>query len=103
MKTNYELNIRAFPVKIRDGRTGEEKTDIIVLDKARLQAANLVGQSSKELIERIYQKEGYTVLDIGKADKIPVDIRLDNIYLELTGREQIPMDQLWNVSGGDQN
>lgn len=103
MKTTYELNIRAFPVKIRDGRTGEEKTDIIVFDKARLQAANLVGQSSKELIERIYQKEGYTVLDIGKPDKIPVDIRLDNIYLELTEREQFPLNQLWNVSGGDQN
>ena len=99
MRTNYELQIRAFPVKVRDGRTGEEKTDIIVFDKARLQAANLVGQSSKELIERAYQKEGFTVLDIGKADKVNVDIRLDNIYEELTGRAQIPMDQLWSAGG----
>lgn len=99
MRTNYELQVRAFPVKVRDGRTGEEKTDIIVFDKARLQAANLVGQSSKELIERVYQKEGFTVLDIGKADKMTVDIRLDNIYTELTGREQIPMDQLWSAGG----
>ena len=99
MKTMYELQIRAFPVKIRDCRTGEEKTDFIVFDKARLQAANLVGQSSKELIERVYQKEGFTVLDVGKADKMTVDIRMDNIYTELTGREQIPMDQLWNIGG----
>lgn len=101
MKTTYDLMIRAFPVKIRDGRTGEVLNDVIVLDKQRLQAANLVGQSSKELIERIYQKEGYAVLDIGKPDKLPILFRLDNMYTELTTRAEIPMDQLWNVAGGD--
>lgn len=100
MKTTFDLHIRAFPVKIRDERTGDEKSDIIVLDKARLQAAQLVGQSSKELIERIYHKQGFRVLDVGRADKLTVELRLDNMYTELTTRgSDTPMDQLWNVAG----
>lgn len=101
MKTTYDLTIRAFPVKIKDERTGEVLNDVIVLDKQRLQAANLVDQSSKEIIQRIYRKNGYKVLDIGKPDKLNVEFRLDNMYTELTTREEIPMDQLWYVAGGD--
>ena len=83
MKTSYDLQIRIFPVKIRDERTGQENDDLIVLDKARLQAAQLVGQSSKELIERLYYKQGYKVLGIGKANKMTVEFQLEQVYLEL--------------------
>lgn len=89
MKTTYDLQIRAFPVKIRDERTGEEDVDIIVLDKPRLQAAQMVGQSSKELIERIYHKQGFKVLDIGKADKLTVQLQLDRVYDDLMTRREI--------------
>lgn len=89
MKTTYDLQIRAFPVRVRDERNNWEQTDIIVLDKARLQAAQLVGQSSKELIERIYSKQGYKVLEIGKADKMTVAFQLENVYRELVERESI--------------
>lgn len=89
MKTTYDLTIRAFPVKIEDERTGEESTDIIVLDKQRLQAANLVDQSSKEIIQRIYHRSGYKVLDIGKPDKMNVQLQLDRIYDELVMRDAI--------------
>ena len=80
MRTTFDLTIRAFPVKIVDTRTGEESTDTIVLDKIRLQAAQLIGQSSKEVIERIYQRQGYKVLDIGKPEKRTVELYLDTIY-----------------------
>ena len=86
MKTTYDLTIRAFPVKIEDERTGEVLNDVIVLDKQRLQAANLVDQSSKEIIQRIYNKNGYKVLDIGKPEKMVVALQLD---------------QLFNMAGGD--
>ena len=99
IKTTVELTLRAFPVKIVDTRTGEESTDTIVLDKQCLQAADLVGQSSKELIERIYHRQGYKVLYIGKPDKLNVEFRLDNMYTELTTRAEIPMDQLWSAGG----
>lgn len=87
MKTTFDLTIRAFPVKIVDERTGEESTDTIVLDKQRLQAADLVGQSNKELIERTYHRQGYRVLDIGKPERMTVVMNLDRIYEELTAGE----------------
>ena len=88
MNTTFDLVVRAFPVKIVDTRTGEEQTDTIVLDKQRLQAAQLIGESSKEIIERIYQRNGYKVLDIGKPDKLTVKMNLDRIYEELTADEE---------------
>ena len=93
MKTTYDLQIRAFPVKIRDERTGEEDVDIIVLDKPRLQAAQLVGQSSKELIERIYHKQGFKVMEVGKADKMTVQLQLDRVYDDLMTRKEIGSQQ----------
>ena len=89
MKTTYDLQIRAFPVKIRDERTGEEDVDIIDMDKPRLQAAQLVGQSSKELIERIYHKQGFKVMEVGKADKMTVQLQLDRVYDDLMTRKEI--------------
>ncbi len=50
MRTTATIYTRRFPVTIRDGRTGAEMQDYITLDKAQLQAAQLVGLSSKELI-----------------------------------------------------
>ena len=80
MRTNYELHIRAFPVKVVDERTGEAREETVVLDKPRLQAAQLVGQSSKELIERICKKQGYKLVDIGKAKKETMILSLDAIH-----------------------
>lgn len=93
MKTTYNLQIRAFPVVIRDERTGEELCDMIVLDKPRLQAAQLVGQSSKELIERIYHKQGFKVLEILKADKVTVQLELFQLYDDLTTGQEIGTQQ----------
>ena len=56
MKTTMKITLRAFPVKIQDTRTGEIKEDRIVLTKEQLHAADLVGQSSKELITRLYNR-----------------------------------------------
>ena len=46
------------------------------LDKAQLQAAQLVGMSSKELIYSIYNRRGFRVLDIGKAEKGRIEVEL---------------------------
>ena len=80
MKTEIKIQVRAFTVVIRDERTGENKTDTIVLEKSKLQAAQLVGQSSKELIWRIYNRNGYRVLDIGKTDKREISLNLEEAY-----------------------
>lgn len=82
MRTTMSIYLRAFPVRIRDLRTGEESEEPVVLAKQQLQAAQLVGQSSKELIVRAYAERGYEVLDIGKADKQVVDLDLYGLYRE---------------------
>jgi len=77
MKTFENIPIRIFPVRIRDKRSGSETADEIVLTKATLLAAQLVGESSKELIHRAYNREGYSVLEIGKARKMTVTVDLE--------------------------
>lgn len=71
MRTTATIYTRRFPVTIRDGRTGAEMQDYITLDKAQL-----VGMSSKELIYSIYNRRGFRVLDIGKAEKGRIEVEL---------------------------
>ena len=77
MKTFETIPIRIFPVRIQDERSGSEINDEIVLTKATLLAAQLVGESSKELIYRAYNREGYSVLEIGKARKLTITVDLE--------------------------
>lgn len=70
MKTAITLTLRAFPVTIQDTHTGQTAEDRIIFTKEQLRAAALVGQSSKELISRMYNREGYKVLAIGRKHLI---------------------------------
>ena len=84
MRTYQSIQLRRFTVQVKDGRTGEVFRDAIVLSKDQLRAAQLVGQSSKELICRIYNREGRTVLDIdGKAEKREIPLDLEGIFNEV--------------------
>ena len=68
MKNEIKISVRAFPVIIEDARTGEKRSDMLVL--------------SKELIYRMYNRQGYKVLEIGKPDK-------HGLALDLTTRYQL--------------
>jgi len=70
MKTYQTIQLRAFDVHIRDERTREERKDIVVLTKQQLQAAQIVGQSSRELIYRLCRAQGYGVLGNWQGDQI---------------------------------
>ena len=85
MRTYEKIQLRAFDVRIKDNRTGEEREDVIVLSKPQLQAAQVVGQSSKELIYRAYNRAGYAVLDIGKARKAEAALDLEGLFQGVTG------------------
>ena len=80
MNTSITIEVRCFPVAIRDERTGEVSQDHIVLDKRQLQAEQLVGQSSKELIQRIYNRQGFWVLEIGKAERRSISVNLNELW-----------------------
>lgn len=80
-KMNGIVSISAlrFPVTVQ---RGENDTDVIpvILTKEQLNAAQLTGQSSKELIRRICGWDGYKVLDIGKADRRTFEINLSEMW-----------------------
>lgn len=79
MKSKIVLNLRQFAVTARDHRDGEEKAITVTVTKDQLRAAQIVGQSSKELIERLCECQGYTVIEIGKPDKVTVTVDLDKL------------------------
>ena len=75
MRTNdVKIPVRVFPVRIRDERSGVESTEEIILTKAQLAAAEIVGESSQELIFRAYNRAGFRVLDIGRPRKVTVTV-----------------------------
>lgn len=80
MNTYITIEARRFPVTVRDERTGAVSEDHIVLDKAQLQACQIVGQSSKELIQRIYNRQGFRVLEIGKPERRSIELSLEELW-----------------------
>jgi len=80
MKNTIVLQVRAFPVEIRDERTGKRMSDLIILDKTQLQAGGMVGLSNEDIIYRTYNRLGYRVLEIGMPHKVALDVNLEELY-----------------------
>lgn len=74
MKNEITLHLRQFPVLVHDHRTGREENITVTVTKQQLQAAQIVDQSSTELIERLCDRQGYSVLEIGKPAKRTVAV-----------------------------
>lgn len=68
-----------FPVVVQRGEN-EPASIPVILTKEQLQAAQIVGQSSKELIHRICNRKGLTVLDIGKAERKTLEVNLNELW-----------------------
>lgn len=85
MNNTINIGIRVFPVTVKDERTGGVSEETIVLTRQQLRAAQTVGQSSKELIGRMFSRQGCRVVDIGKAVKreILVDLYADTAKGEI--------------------
>lgn len=79
MKNTLTITVRTFPVVAHDHRTGKEEAVTVPVTKQQLQAAQLVGQSSKELIEQLCEKQGYTVIEIGQPDKHNITLNLEEL------------------------
>lgn len=82
MTNEITMQARAYSVTLEDQRSGEKSVELIVLDKQQLQAAQIVGQSSNELIYRMFNRQGYRVLDIGKPVKKEIVVDLTELYRE---------------------
>lgn len=97
MKNKITITVRNFPVLAHDHRTGKEEAITVPATKEQLRAAQLVGQSSKELIERLCEKQGYTVLEIGKPSKVAVTVDLDKLVEQQEERDK--WNYLYGISG----
>ena len=80
LEANVTLNLRKFPVVVKCVATGEVRRDEITVDKETLEAARRVGQSSRELIYRMYRKAGFRVLEIGKPERGNFTISLNELF-----------------------
>lgn len=78
MKNEITLNLRVFPVTVQDLRTGEKMSDTITLEKSQVKACQLVGQCVTDLIYRMYNREGYRVLEVGRPRKAPLVVGLSD-------------------------
>ena len=74
MKNIITIEARRFPVQAVKKDNQEPYSLHIVLTKEQLQAAQLVGQSSKELIFRLCDRQGYKVIEIGKPEKKSIQL-----------------------------
>lgn len=88
MKNQVNLTLRQFPVLAHDHRTGKEEAIAVTLTKEQLRAAGVVGQSSKELVERLCERQGYTVVEIGSPGKLTVIVDLDKLVEEHEERQK---------------
>lgn len=80
MKNIITVEARRFPVLAVKKDNQEPYSIHIVLTKEQLRAAQIVGQSSKELIHRICDRQGYKVLEIYKAEKKTIPVDLDRLW-----------------------
>lgn len=80
MNSVIKMEARRFPLLVVKQDNQEPYARHIILTKNQLQAAQTVGQSSKELIQRICKKQGYTVVEIGKAEKRTIEVDLDFLW-----------------------
>lgn len=92
MKTEVKIQVRAYPVGLKDHRTGETCSDIIVLSKEMLQAAGLIGMTDEDLIYRAYNRKGYKVLKIGAVRKNEIAVDLNQLYKDQTVQEAAACD-----------
>lgn len=76
MRNEITIQIRNFPVVVWDHRDSTEKAITVPVSRDQLRAAQAVFQSSKELIERLCSRQGYTPISIGTPDRQNITIDL---------------------------
>ena len=79
IRNKITIETRCFGVTVDDAN-GATLYRYIVLSKEQLQAAQLVGESSKELIHRICNRNGYVVVDIDKPERKTITVEMDALW-----------------------
>jgi len=95
IKNTVTIPFRVFPVAAHDRQADESISLTVPVTKMQLQAAQIVGQSSKELIERLCDRQGYTVLEIGTPEKLSVTVDLDKLVRGYEERQEAIDREEW--------
>lgn len=82
MKNVVTMEVRKFPLLLVKNDNQEAYSRHIVLTKEQLRAAQIVGESSKEVIIRLCTKQGYKVVNIGKPERKTLSLDLDALWLD---------------------
>lgn len=88
MKNTITLTLRSFPVLAHDHRTGREENITVPVTREQLRAAGVVGQSSTELIERLCDRQGYSVIEIGQPTKRSITLDLGELVKQEEQKER---------------
>jgi len=91
VKTTTEIKAFAYPVRLKDQRTGERIQDTIVIPKEWLQVCGCEGLNicdDKHIIFRAYNVRGYEVLEIGKRTALSLTVDLEQLYHDHTAQAQ---------------
>lgn len=102
MKNTIILTLRNFPVLAHDHRTGREENITVPVTREQLRAAGVVGQSSAELIERLCDRQGYSVIEIGQPTKRTITMDLGELMKQYDEHleEKSRWDYLNGIDGG---
>lgn len=85
MKTTISIKAYAYPVKLKDHRTGVSNSDTIVIPAEWLRICGSMGLEicdDKNMIRRAYNRKGYEVIEVGNRCKITFTVDLERLYAE---------------------
>ena len=98
MRNIIEIQVRSFPVLAHNHRTGKEEAITVPVTKEQLRSSQLVGQSSTELIERLTERQGYTVVKIGTPVRHSITLNLEELVKQY--QEHQDAKAKWNYLYG---
>ena len=85
MKTTTTIKAYAYPVIVKDNRTGEKLEDVIVIPKEWLQICGSEGVNicdDKHMIYRAYNVRGYEVVEVSKRRNVQLTVDLEQMYAD---------------------
>lgn len=88
MKTTIAVKAYAYPVNLKDHRSGASCSDTIVIPAEWLRICGSLGLDicdDKHMIYRAYNRKGFEVLEVGNRRKITLCVDLERLYAEHNG------------------
>lgn len=100
MENYISIEARSYPITAQHIETGEVLEDYCTISKEQSRASQLVGQSDREFISRMYDRNGLKVMTIGKPQKKTLRVDLTHLFLKVLV-EDCTVREYIDLSGDD--